>query len=291
MYTIKNNKYQVSVLKKGAELCSFKSLLNNIEYIWTADPDIWASHAPNLFPIIGCLKEGAFIYKGKEYACPKHGFIRNNSSVTLIDQTENSLTFGLKYDKDTLKIYPFRFEYQIKYILEGNELTIEHTIFNHGNETMLFSLGGHPGFNCPVDKEEHYEDYYLEFDKPETAPTWFVLANGLIGTKTKPVFDTPTRINLYPQIFKNDALVLKNINSSKVTLKSKKSGSVLAVTFKDFPYLGIWAKPNADYVCIEPWLGVADSIDATRELNEKEGMVKLDPKKSFKATYSITILQ
>ncbi len=289
MHTIKNKKFQVSIKKKGAELCSFKSLSRNIEYIWIADPDVWASHAPNLFPIIGCLKEDAFLYKGKEYACPKHGFIRNNDHILLIDETEDSLTFGLKYSEDTLKVYPFQFEFQIKYLLEVNKLTVEHTITNHGNEIMLFSLGGHPGFTCPVYPDEEYSEYYLEFEKPETVPTWNVLGNGLIGNETQPIFDKPNRINLHSQIFNKDALVFKNLNSSKVTLKSKRSGDVFSMEFKDFPYLGIWAKTNADYVCIEPWLGIADSVDSNRNFENKEGIIKLASKSNFIASYSITI--
>ncbi len=290
MHTIKNKKFQVSVKKKGAELCSFRSLSNSIEYIWTAEPNVWASHAPNLFPIIGCLKEDAFLYKGKEYACPKHGFIRNNDNVLLLDETESSLTFGLIYTEETLKIYPFQFEFQIKYLLEDNKLTVEHTITNHGNDTMLFSLGGHPGFNCPIHKEEQYSDYYLEFEKPETAPTWHVLESGLIGNETRPVFDESNKINLHPYLFNKDALVFKNLNSSKVTLKSKRSGQVLSMEFKDFPYLGIWAKPNANYVCIEPWLGIADSVDSNRNFEDKEGILSLESNKKFIASYNIEIL-
>ena len=290
MYTIKNNNFQVSIKKKGAELSSFKSLSTNIEYIWAAEPKVWASHAPNLFPIIGCLKENAFLYQGKEYDCPKHGFIRNNDDILLVEKTDISLTFGLKYSKDTLKIYPFQFEFQIKYLLNANKLTVEHTIINHGDNTMLFSLGGHPGFTCPVYPDEQYSDYYLEFEKPETAPTWHVLESGLIGRGTSPVFNNPNRINLHPHLFQKDALVFKNLNSSRVTIKSKKAGSVLSIEFADFPYLGIWAKPNANYVCIEPWLGIADSVDSNRNFKDKEGILSLEPNKKFIASYSIEIL-
>jgi len=289
MYTIKNKKFQVSVKKTGAELCSFKSLSKKIEYVWIAEPEVWSSHAPNLFPIIGCLKEDAFLYQGKEYTCPKHGFIRNNDNILLLNETENSLTFGLKYDKDTLKIYPFQYEFQIKYTLESNKLTVKHTIINHGNDVMLFSLGGHPGFNCPISDNELYTDYYLEFEKSETAPSWYVLENGLIGKETRSVFDKPNRINLHSKIFDKDALVFKNLNSSKVTLKSKKYGKVLSVEFKDFPYLGVWAKPNANFVCIEPWLGIADSIDSNRNFEDKEGVISLGRKSNFIASYSIII--
>ena len=288
-HTISNTEFQFSVKKVGAELCSFKSLKSGKEYIWKAGPDVWASHAPNLFPIIGCLKNDSFLYKGNEYACPKHGFLRKNDAITLVEQTGNSLTFGLKYDEDTLKVYPFKFEFQIKYTLNGNKLEVAHQIINHGDESMLFSLGGHPGFTCPLNEDEHYSDYYLEFNNAETAKTWRVLENGLIGGETSPVFDTPTVINLHPQLFKNDALVFKNLNSSKVSLKSKKSDQVLSMEFEDFPYLGIWAKPNAPYVCIEPWLGIADSFDSDRNFENKEGLVTLESKKEFNASYYINI--
>ncbi len=288
-YTIKNKNFQVSIKKNGAELCSFKSLHSNIEYIWKADSEIWAAHAPNLFPIIGCLKDGAFLYEGKEYACPKHGFIRKNNNISLLDQTKNSLTFGLKYSAETFKVYPFQFEFQIKFILDDNKLRVEHKITNHGDKLMLFSLGAHPGFTCPIHHDEKYSDYYIEFEKPEDAPTWQVMENGLIGKKPLPIFDEPTKINLHSQIFKNDALVFKNLNSSKVSLKSKKSKQVVSMQFEDFSYLGIWAKPNAKFVCIEPWIGIADSSDSNRDFKNKEGIISLEAKKNFNASYSIII--
>ena len=287
--TIKNNLLQVSVKKIGAELCSIKSLSSGKEYIWKADPGVWAAHAPNLFPIIGCLKADSFIYKGKEYKCPKHGFVRKNEKVVLAAQTMNSLIFTLKFNEETLKVYPFKFEFFIKYILENNRLIVQHTVINHGDDDMLFSLGGHPGFTCPLNAGENYEDYYLEFEQEETNQRWHVQTNGLIGLETTPVFNKPTIINLHPHIFDDDALVFKNLNSSKVSLKSKKSAQVLSVEFKDFPYLGIWAKPNAEYVCIEPWIGIADSVDATRNFEDKEGLVSLPAGEHFTASYSIEI--
>jgi galactose mutarotase-like enzyme len=289
VHSIKNNILQISVKEAGAELCSIKSISSDKEYIWQGNPEVWAAHAPNLFPIIGCLKEDGFLYKGEEYKCPKHGFFRKNNKVSLIDKSKDTLTFGLGSDEETLKIYPFKFKFEIKYILRGNKLIVEHTIINKGDEEMLFSLGGHPGFNCPMNSDETYRDYYLQFEKPETAETWHVEPNGLIGKNTTPIFDEPTKIKLHPKIFDNDALVFKNLNSSKISLKSEKSNQVLTVSFKDFSYLGIWAKPNSDFVCIEPWLGIADSVDSSRNFEEKEGLIKLAVGKTFVANYSITI--
>lgn len=289
MKTISNKLFQVAVKEIGAELCSIKSLISGKEYIWQADPEVWAAHAPNLFPIIGCLKEDAFLYKGEEYACPKHGFFRKNDQVSLVESTSNSLTFGLKYNEETLMVYPFKFEFLIKYTLEGNKLTLEHTAINHGEGDMLFSVGGHPAFACPLNEGEKYEEYYLEFEKAETAQTWRVQADGLIGPDTRPVFDEPTLINLHAHLFDDDALVFKNLNSSKVSLRSRKSDQMLSMEFKDFPYLGIWAKPNADYVCIEPWIGIADSADSDRNFETKEGLVSLPAKEKFVASYSIIV--
>lgn len=112
----------------------------------------------------------------------------------------------------------------------------------------------------------------------------------MIGNETRTVFDESNKINLHPHLFDKDALVFKNLNSSKVNLKSKRSGQVLSMEFKDFPYLGIWAKPNANYVCIEPWLGIADSVDSNRNFEDKEGILSLESNKKFIASYTIEIV-
>ncbi len=289
MHTIKNESFQASVKETGAELCSFKSLKSQKEYIWQANPDVWASHAPNLFPIIGCLKNGSFVYKNKEYKCPKHGFVRNNNDVALIDKGTDHLTFGLKHSEKTLAVYPFKFDFKIRYKLEANSLSVEHSVLNQGTGDMLFSLGGHPGFNCPMNEGENYRDYFLEFEKPETAESWLINSEGLIEKETVPVFDEPKIIKLHPHLFDNDALVFKKINSSMVSLKSNKSQQVLSVGFEGFPYLGIWAKPNAPYVCIEPWIGIADSASSDRNFENKEGLVTLKPGQPFVAKYTIYV--
>ena len=290
-HSIKNDLLQITVKEIGAELCSIISLKTHKEYIWQGLPEVWAAHAPNLFPVIGCLKEDGFLYKGREYKCPKHGFIRKNSDVKLLETTANSLTFGLKYNEASLEIYPFKFEFNIRFILNENELFIEHKIVNHGDDQMLFSLGGHPAYACPLNKDETYTDYYLEFEMAESAPTWQVNKDGLIARETLPFFENSRIIDLHPHLFDNDALVFKNLNSSKVSLKSRKSSQVLTVKYDDFPYLGIWAKPNGQFVCIEPWLGIADSVDSDRNFENKEGRVSLSAQKSFKATYSVSIFE
>ncbi|MEZ4802810.1 MAG: aldose 1-epimerase family protein [Gelidibacter sp.] len=290
MLTLHNDVLKIKVQKTGAELCEISSIKNGTQFMWNANPEIWANFAPNLFPIIGMLKDGMYVFEGKKYSLPKHGFIRNNINFQIVEKSNESVTLNLKYNHELLKIYPFKFEYDVIYQLNANKLNITYKVKNRDDKSLYCSLGGHPAFKCPVYENENYSDYELIFDKKETSKTHVLnLQNGLVTSQTKPVFDTPNSIQLRPDLFKNDALIFKNLKSRKVTLKSNNHGDMLTVHFDDFPYLGLWAKPNADYVCIEPWLGIADSEDSNQQLKDKEGILKLDSGNTFEATYTIEI--
>ena len=258
--------------------------------MWNADPIIWGSYAPNLFPIIGALKEDTFTFDGKKYTLPKHGFVRNNEDITLHEQTKNSLTFKLISNEDLFEKYPFNFEFYITYTLTDNNIEVRHTIKNIDNKTMYFSVGGHPAFKCPVYENENYDDYFLEFDTIENSKRHMInMENGLISSETKPVFNNSNKLQLTHDLFNEDALVFKDLKSKKITLKSNKNGAILSVIYKDFNYMGIWAKPKGNYVCIEPWLGIADSDTTNQNLKEKEGILSLDANKTFQAAYNIEI--
>ena len=144
MFTLENKQLKITVKKTGAELCKITSSRNGTEFMWDANPDIWGSYAPNLFPIIGALKNDTYIFENQEYKLPKHGIVRNNEAVVLHEHTPNSLTFKLLYSEDSLKIYPFKFEFYITYKLTNNSIEVIHTIKNVDTKTMYFSLGGHP---------------------------------------------------------------------------------------------------------------------------------------------------
>lgn len=290
MYTLENNKLKIGIKKIGAELCQILSINNRNEFMWDANPAIWANHAPNLFPIIGALKEDSYRFENKKYTMTKHGFIRNNKDIALHEKTKDSLTFKLSQNETTLKSYPFKFEFYITYKLKDNKIDIIHTIKNCDKQPLYFSLGGHPAFKCPVYKNENYEDYYLEFEHEENSVRHLInMETGLISSKTKPVFNNSNKIPLTHDLFNEDALIFKDLKSRKVTLKSDTYGAILSVNFKEFPYLGIWAKPNGNYVCIEPWLGIADHEDTNQELKTKEGILSLEANKSFTASYTIEI--
>jgi galactose mutarotase-like enzyme len=287
---IKNNILKVSVQKTGAELCSIVSLKSGKEFIWNANPAIWGSSAPVLFPIIGSLKNGEFLYKGRTYSVPKHGFIRNNKELIVKQISDSIVEYSLKFDEVSLQSYPFKFEFFVRYKLEENAIIVEHEVINLDKESeMYFSLGGHPAFKCPINEKASYEDYFLEFEKAENVNTWDVLSNGLINTTSRPLLENSNVIHLKEDLFAKDALILKEHQSKKICLKSKSSNESITVEYSDFPYLGIWAKPGGKFVCIEPWLGISDSCDTDQNFETKEGILRLEANSIFKASYKIII--
>lgn len=287
---IENDKLKLAVKQTGAEMCSLKSVETGKEFIWDAKPDVWEGHAPILFPIVGALKNDEYRYKEKKYSLAQHGFMRRNKTVELLEKKEHSLSFLLKSSKESLILYPFDFEFITTYKLVGSAVYIEHRVINTGNTEMYFSIGEHPAFKCPINTDELYSDYYLEFEKNEDSKAWG-LDGKLIGTKAIDVFKGGNIINLHRDIFNNGAFIFKDLKSKKISLKSRKSNQKITVSYNGFPYMGIWAKPQAEFVCIEPWMGIADSVDTDQEIVNKEGIIKLAAKDSFNAMYSIEIVE
>lgn len=290
-YSIESADLLVEVNSIGMELSSIRSKHSNQEYLWQGNPAFWTGQAPVLFPIIGALKNGQLNYQGKFFELPKHGLVRNSVKPKLIESGTDFLRFGMAWDAETLEIYPFKFSLEITFLLDGKSLQIQHRITNSADESMLYSIGGHPAFNCPLRANENYEDYYLEFEEEETAATWLIDQSGLISLEQKPILDQTKNLPLHSHLFDYDALVFKKLKSSSVKLVHQTKGPVLAVDFEDFNYLGIWAKPAAPFVCIEPWLGIADSVDSSQNFEEKEGILKLASGQSDQKIYSISILE
>ncbi len=290
MHHLKNDLLSIAVKPIGAELAQINANKNDTEFLWNANDAIWANHAPNLFPVVGGLKDNTYHYEVKSYQLPKHGFIRYNEGIKLVSESENELIFKLSHNEATLKVYPFHFNYYVIYKLNNTQLSITYKVENCDTKPMYFSVGGHPAFKCPIYNDEFYSDYYLEFEQEEQSKSYTLdKPSGLISQNTKAVFDTEKNINLKPDIFRGDALIFKDLQSKKVSLKSKNHGTILSVSFNDYNYLGLWAKPNANFVCIEPWLGLADVVGTNQELKTKEGIISLEANKSFSAQYTIEI--
>lgn len=291
LHYARNSELEIAVRQPGGELASIKSLKSGIEYMWGCDPAIWKSTAPVLFPIVGELKDKSYLWKGEKYSLNRHGFVRENPQLELTGITADTLTFGMATTRETLKVYPFDFEFSIHFLLEGTKIRVIHQVTNTGDEPLYFSVGGHPAFKCPIHPEEAYDDYYLEFETEENSSTWLLHEDGTILNQTAPVFHDTNILPLSHELFSKDALVFKDLKSRKITLKSRKSKEALSVSFNDFPYLGIWAKTNGDFVCIEPWLGIADRHDTDQRFENKEGILQLAAGGLFEAEYVVEVYE
>lgn len=270
----------------GAELCSLKNKAG-IEFIWQADNTIWPRHSPILFPIVGRLKNDSYNYNGSSFSMSQHGFARDKV-FELISQSSNKITLSLKADTDTFKKYPFNFELLITYLLDENSLGVSYFVTNIGEAIMPFSIGAHPGFCCPIDNNEQFEDYEIIFSENENLEI-ALLQNGLFNGDKKLLSANCDRIKLNGETFLNDALVFENLKSQFVALQSKKSNRYVKLSLKGFPYLGIWSKPGAPFVCIEPWCGKADSLNASGNIIEKEGIIAINPVEIFNCSFTIYV--
>ena len=288
MLTLINNQLKIGIKKSGAELCEISSIKNGTQFMWNATPEIWGNFAPNLFPIVGILKDSIYYFEDKSYHLSKHGFIRDNPNFEIFEESKESITLKLTHSEDTLKQYPFHFDYYVMFRLQGNKIDITYKVVNTDSKALYFSMGAHPAFKCPTYPEENYSDYQLVFEAEETSKSYLLdQQTGLVTSNTISVFDTPESIHLNHHLFNQDALIFKDLKSRKISLHSKIRGTILTVHFNGFHYLGLWAKPNADFICIEPWLGIADSDQTNQQLVEKEGIIKLEANDEFEATYSI----
>jgi len=273
MITLENDYIKVSLAAKGAELQGLFSKETKLEYLWNANPKYWAKHSPVLFPIVGSLKNNSFIYQGKHYESPRHGFARDNVfNFEKISESEG--IFTLTQNADTLRTYPFYFELKLKYQLIDRKLKLTYEVKNTGTSELLFSIGAHPAFAVPNTPDTVYEDYYLSFNADEQLTYW-KLEDGLVANETKNIALNAHKLKLTHELFYNDALVFKNLQSNSISLLNTKNDNGLHFNFEEFPFFGIWAAPDAPFVCLEPWCGVADGVNHNQELSGKEGIIKL----------------
>lgn len=280
--SLSNAEISIQIKSLGAELCSVKSTANK-EYIWEGNPEFWGKHSPVLFPIVGTLKNNTYFHNEKEYHLSRHGFARD-MEFTLIEKTENSATFSIQSNSETLKNYPFEFELQMHYSLINTTLEIAYSVINKSDNRIPFSIGAHPAFALPG----NFEDYSLDFEKVEPLD-YTLLENDLVSKQTETLHTDSNKVPLTYELFKRDALIFKKLQSNSLTIV-KKEKPILKVHFENFPSLGIWTKVDAPFICIEPWLGYSDTVESTGNLFEKEGVIVLDTNDTFQAKFSIEIL-
>jgi galactose mutarotase-like enzyme len=280
--TISNATLSATINTLGAELMSI--VKNNKNYIWTVDETYWNKTSPVLFPIVGRLKNDSYTFNSKTYHLARHGFARN-MEFTFDKKSDSQVIFELNETEETKAIYPFNFKLIITYTLIENELVIEYFVRNQSDEVLPFSIGAHPAFAI----SDKFENYSLQFNAADNFETHH-LENESFNGKTTLVETRNNVIALNYALFEKDALVFKQLNSDEVILKNKEN-AILKVNFDHFPYLGIWTKENAPFLCIEPWSGLADAINHNGNLEDKEGMNHLPVGENFLRTMRIEILE
>lgn len=287
-FKISNEFLELVVSSHGAEKQSLVSKETKISYLRDID-QYWNRHAPLLFPIVGKLRDLKTFINNKEYTMNQHGFLRDQE-FELYSQSESELVLVNKFNEETLKKYPFEYKVFVKYILEGKTLHTEFTVVNEDYQVIPFNYGGHPGFKLPLYENETFEDYTVKFEKTENfdAPT-VKLDNGTLDFVNTIKYSNIDEIKLNYKYFEIDAIVIPNVKSQSVKLVNKEDKGI-KFDFKGFPSLAIWTKPNAPFVCLEPWIGYADHHDSNYQFIEKDNMQFLNPGDKFSVTYSITIL-
>jgi len=288
MVQLENDYLKIDIDTKGAQLSSILNKSTGVEHLWQDEAKIWGWHAPNLFPIVGGLINDELLVDEQAYPMQRHGFARHSEFVLLENDEENAV-FSLPGSEKTIHIYPYKFDFQVLYTLIENALRITYKLISHDKKTIYFSVGAHPAFSVPFNKGEKYEDYYLEFETEEKLTTHLLSPEGFFTGETQPVHAPGNKLYLTRDLFDRDALVFKDLRSREVCIKSDKHDQSVSVEFPHFNYLGIWAKGGGDFVCIEPWLGCADTAGKHVDISQKEEIQSLKPGHVFEAAFFISI--
>lgn len=279
MVNLKNNIMSVDIDTHGAEIK--RITVNGEDRQWSGDPDVWEGTAPVLFPMCGGLRDDKFTHGGKEYHLAKHGFAKK-MDFEVESKTETAAVLLLKSNAETLKQFPWEFEFRVRFALDSGKITVIYDVKNLSDDTMYMSVGAHEAYACP----EGIEQYDVIFEREETLNAWNLNGNLLDGTVT-PVLKESRVLPLYEKYFAVDALVFKDVKSNFVTLRNRVTGKSVSLDFTGFDYFLLWQKPGAKYICLEPWSGATPLENSSYELKEKEGITAVEPGKNYAFTHKI----
>jgi galactose mutarotase-like enzyme len=269
---------QLSVLRDGS----------GRDLLWSGDPAVWAGRAPILFPTIGELADGRFRVGPKSYALPRHGFARNKP-FEVVGVTAAEATFRLQADESTLQVYPFHFQLDVRFALAGATLSVTSSVLNAGRVNMPASIGYHPGFCWPLPYGQPRAAHFIEFASDENAWIRRLNAQGLLSAERPPTPVANRRLVLEDALFRDDVVIFDAIRSRSVTYGAA-TGPRIQVSYPDATYLGVWTKPGANFVCIEPWHGIADAAGFAGALADKLGVFSVPPGGVQQLNMQITLL-
>lgn len=279
--TISHGNLRATIDCLGAEVISLTK--DNNQIIWQGDARFWNGRAPVLFPVCGGLKNDCYFLDGKRYDMPKHGFAKKLEFVPVSVEKDRA-SFLLTENSQTLAVFPFKFNFYINYVID-NGLKVEYVVENKDDKQMYFTIGAHEGYVL----SDEFTDYSIIFSQPEN-----IFAIGLEGSLITDDYinygENVKELRLNYAYFEQDAIILKNIKSKKVSIKNNRTGkNCLSVDFADFKHLLLWTKPNAPYICIEPWVALPDQVYASGNIEEKTDVVKLLAGQTIKFTHVITL--
>lgn len=271
---LRSSELHAEVNPLGAQLSVLRDASGR-DLLWSGDPAVWAGRAPVLFPIVGELAGGKYSLGGKAYPLSRHGFARGKP-FKVVAATLSSATFRLSADESTLTVYPFRFELDIRFAVNGATLVVNTSVRNLGDTNMPASFGYHPGFRWPLPYGRERSAHFIEFATDEPAPIRCLNSAGLVTPEPHSTPVSNRRLDLNDALFANDALIFDQVRSRSVTYGAP-DGPRIQVSFPDAPYLGIWTKPGAPFICIEPWHGMADPAGFTGDFTTKPGVFIVAP--------------
>ncbi len=287
IYRLENDAFVVRVATKGAELQGLYSKKTDREYLWQAAPEGWPDHSLLLFPCCGRIDRSRITVKGREYPLAMHGFAKDKE-FTVLYADNARLCLELAYDEDTLRQFPYPFRLGVEFCLTDDHVEENFTVRTDGEETMPFSLGGHPAFFCPVDLESEAEDCVLQFDTPQN-----ILRHGLtdgsrllIPGSEEPFYAGEREIPLSDHFFDGGPMILSNVKAGSVRLLSKKTGRYMEMGIKDFPFMTLWGQgKRMTVIAIEPWCGTSDVSGTDHAWEKKFGNERVAPGETFARSF------
>lgn len=290
LYSLENDKLCVQVRSYGAELRSIKERENETEYLWDGNPQWWKYSSPVLFPIVGKLQDGKYRVNGNEFELPGHGFGRI-SEYQLVERRQDYIEFALKWSEESLASYPWKFQLNVAYALKDKTVEVIWKVQNLDEKEMVYSIGAHTAFRCPLVQGEEFSDYYLKFNQEEDNINMPLNSKGQFLKAQGETHLQGQQLDLNYEMFAGDALAYKGLKSDVVTICSHKSDKKVSMEAKDFPFWGFWtpAQGGAPFLCLEPWQGHADYEGYDGEFAEREGSLKLASGETQKFHYTIRI--
>lgn len=271
----------------GAQLSTLRDRAGR-DLLWNGEPSIWAGRAPLLFPIVGMLVGGSYRLGSKIYRLPRHGFARGKL-FERARSTSTTAVFTLKADETSLRIYPFRFELDVHFELYGPTLSVTTRVRNMGDEDMPASFGYHPALRWPLPFGHARSSHFIEFEIDEPAAIRRLDSDGLLAPKHYPTPVSRRRLALEDALFQDDAIIIDDLKSRSVTYGAD-DGPRIEVSFPDTPYLGFWTKAGAQFICIEPWHGIADPEGFTGDFRAKPGVFMVAAGAELPIKMAITLL-